>query len=147
MDRPTSSSTERPRGARPGGALPRRGPLAALDRWPPWSRLGLVVLVLGLVQAATFYDHFAVALTFLFGLGLGLWLRTWKAAAPALAAFVVAYLLAVATGWLHDARPLWEPLLGGMLAALGGLIGGGIFDVLRRDFESRAPGRVPLDTL
>jgi hypothetical protein len=121
-----------------------------LDRYVPdhpWARMGLVVLVLGLIQAALFYDHFAVALTLLFGLGFGLWLRSWRAAAPALASFLVAYLLAVGTGWLHDARPLWEPLLGGMLAVLGGLIGGGIFDVLRRDFETRAPERVPMDSI
>jgi ABC-type Mn2+/Zn2+ transport system permease subunit len=109
--------------------------------------VGVVALILGLVQAALFYDHFAVALTLVFGLGLGLWLRTWKAALPALAAFVVAYLLAVGTGWLHDARPLWEPLLGGMLAVLGGAIGGGIFDVLRRDVDARAPEPARIDSM
>jgi hypothetical protein len=119
VDRPTSSTTE------VGGRSALR-------------RLGLVVLVLALVQAALFYDHFAVALTFLFGLGLGLWLRTWKAAVPALISFVVAFLLAVATGWLHDARPFWEPLLGGLLALSGGAIGGGLFDLLRLDEEARA---------
>jgi hypothetical protein len=113
----------------------------ALPRWsrPELKRLGVVVVGLGVVQAALFYDHFAVALTVVFGLGLGLWLRSWTAAAPAVASFVVAYLLAVGTGWLHDARPLWEPLLGGMLALLGGAIGGGIFDLLRRDVDARAP--------
>lgn len=103
------------------------------------TRTGLVVLVLGVVQAVLFYDHFAVALTLLVGLSLGLWLRSWTAAVPALVSFFIAYLLAVGTGWLHDARPLWEPLLGGLLALMGGLIGGGIFDVLRRDAEARAP--------
>lgn len=103
------------------------------------TRTGLVVLVLGVVQAVLFYDHFAVALTLLVGLSLGLWLRSWTAAVPALVSFFIAYLLAVGTGWLHDARPLWEPLLGGVLALLGGLIGGGIFDVLRRDAGARAP--------
>jgi hypothetical protein len=111
----------------------------------PAGRVATVAGGLALVQAFLFYDHFAVALTFLFGLGLGLWLRTWKAAAPALASFIVAFLLAVLTGWLHDARPVWEPLLGGMLAAMGGLVGGGIFDVLRRDFETQAPAPAPLD--
>lgn len=109
--------------------------------------MGVVVVVLGVVQAVLFYDHFAVALTLLFGLGLGLWLRSWTAAIPAVASFLVAYLLAAGTGWLHDARPLWEPLLGGMLAGLGGAIGGGIFDVLRRDVAASAPAAGTLDSL
>ncbi len=110
-------------------------------------RLGVVVLVLGVVQALLFYDHFAVAITTIFALALGLWLRSWAAAIPAVAAFFVAYLLAVSTGWLHDARPLWEPLLGALLALLGGLIGGGIFDVLRRDVDARAPAPVRTESL
>jgi hypothetical protein len=132
--RPTSNSTD--------GAMDR-----AWDRAWRLRSMALVVVALGVLQAATFYDHFAVALTVLFGLGLGLWLRTWQAAVPAVLAFFIAYLLAIGTGWLHDARPLWEPLLGAMLAALGGLIGGGIFDVLRRDREARAPGPVPMDSI
>jgi hypothetical protein len=119
-------------------------------RWwegPALRRMGVVVLVVGVVQAVTFYDHFAVALTLVFGLAVGLWLRTWTAAAPAVAAFLIAYVLAAATGWLHDARPLWEPLLGGLLALLGGLIGGGIFDVLRRDLDARAPAPARVDSL
>jgi hypothetical protein len=108
-------------------------------------RLGLVIALLALVQAAVFYDHFAVALTFLFGLGLGLWLRSWTAGAWALAAFVPAYALALATGWLHDARPIAEPLLGAALAIAGGVIGGGIFDLLRRDAGARAPAANPAD--
>jgi hypothetical protein len=130
VDRPTSGSTD----AR-AGWLPRE----------PVRRAALVALALAPIQALLFYDHFAVALTLLFGFGLGFWLRTWKAAAPALASFLLAYVIAVGTGWLHDARPLWEPLLGAVLAALGGAIGGGIFDVLRRDVEARAPAAVPLD--
>jgi hypothetical protein len=135
--RPTSASTERPA---------RQGRVGGFLRRSPAGRVGAVALVLGVVQAALFYDHFAVALTLLFGLGLGLWLRTWQAALPALASFIVAYLLAVGTGWLHDARPVWEPLLGGMLAALGGLVGGGIFDVLRRDVDARASQAVRMDS-
>jgi ABC-type Mn2+/Zn2+ transport system permease subunit len=136
--RPTSSSTERRR---------RTGPVGGFLRRSPGGRVGVVVLILGLVQAVLFYDHFAVALTLVFGLGLGLWLRTWKAGLPALAAFVVAYLLAIGTGWLHDARPVWEPLLGGMLAVLGGAIGGGIFDVLRRDVDARAHEPARIDSM
>jgi hypothetical protein len=132
--RPISSSTE-----------PRRRPV--LLRRSEAGRIGIIALVLGVVQAVLFYDHFAVALTLLFGLGLGLWLRTWEAAVPALAAFLVGYLLAVGTGWLHDARPLWEPLLGGMLAVLGGVVGGGIFDVLRRDVDATAPAPVRVDSI
>jgi hypothetical protein len=122
-------------------------------RWVPrWSRdelkrLAVVVLALALVQAALFYDHFAVALTTVFGLALGLWLRSWTAAVPAVLSFGVAYLLAVGTGWLHDARPLWEPLLGGLLALLGGAIGGGIFDLLRRDAGARAPAPARIDPI
>lgn len=133
MARHTSVSTDHPEG-----------------RWwsgRPLKRMGVVVLVLGVVQAILFYDHFAVALTLLFGLGLGLWLRSWTAAIPAVASFIIAYLLAVGTGWLHDARPLWEPLLGGLLALLGGAIGGGIFDVLRRDVAARAPAPGTMDSL
>jgi hypothetical protein len=120
-----------------------------LPRWsrPELRRLAVMVLALGVVQAALFYDHFAVALTVVFGLGLGLWLRSWTAAVPALASFAIAYLLAVGTGWLHDARPLWEPLLGGLLALLGGAIGGGIFDLLRRDVDARAPAPARIDSL
>jgi hypothetical protein len=120
-----------------------------LPRWtrPELKRLGVVALALGLVQAALFYDHFAVALTVVFGLGLGLWLRSWTAAVPAVASFALAYLLAVGTGWLHDARPLWEPLLGGLLALLGGLIGGGIFDLLRRDADARGAAPARIDSL
>lgn len=110
----------------------------------PAGRVGIAVVVLGLVQALVFYDHFAVALTFLFGLAFGLWLRTWLAAGPAVASFIIGLVLALVTGWLHDARLLWEPLLGLILAASGGIIGGGIFDVLRRDKEARAPARRPL---
>jgi ABC-type Mn2+/Zn2+ transport system permease subunit len=132
--RHTSSSTEH-----------RRSP--RLLRRSEGGRIGLVALALGLIQAPLFYDHFAVALTLLFGLGLGLWLRSWKAAIPAVAAFAVAYLLAVGTGWLHDARPLWEPLLGGLLALLGGAVGGGIFDVLRRDVEAQAPAPARVDSM
>jgi hypothetical protein len=131
--RPTSVSTDGP-----------------TERWwtgRPLKRVGVVALGLAVVQAALFYDHFAVALTVVFGLALGLWLRSWTAAIPAVAAFLVGYGLAVATGWLHDARPLWEPLLGGMLAALGGAIGGGIFDVLRRDVAARAPAAGTMDSL
>jgi hypothetical protein len=107
--------------------------------------VGVVVLVLGVVQAGLFYDHFAVALTVVIGLGLGLWLRSWAAAIPALLAFGIGYVIAVWTGWLHDARPFWEPFLGGVLALLGGGIGGGLFDLLRRDTEARAPEPVRLD--
>jgi hypothetical protein len=131
--RPTSSSTD-----------------GASTRWwegPALRRMGVVVLAVGVVQAVTFYDHFAVALALVFGLALGLWLRSWTAAAPAVAAFLIAYVLATATGWLHDARALWEPLLGGLLALLGGLIGGGIFDVLRRDLDARAPAPARVDSL
>lgn len=133
MARPISASTDR----------------YWLPRWtrPELKRLGVLVLALGIVQAALFHDHFAVALTVLFALGLGLALRSWTAAIPAVASFAVAYLLAVGTGWLHDARPLWEPLLGGLLALLGGAIGGGIFDLLRRDSEARAPAPARIDTL
>lgn len=92
-------------------------------------RLG-VFGVLVLAQAVLFYNHFAVALTVLFGMAIGVWLRHWSAAIWALLAFLLAFLLAVATGWLHDARPFAEPILGGLLAVLGGLIGGGIFQVL-----------------
>jgi hypothetical protein len=79
--------------------------------WPGWSRddlkrVGVAVLVLAVVQAVLFYDHFAVALTFLFGLGLGLWLRSWTAAVPALISFLIAFALAAGTGWLHDAQHL-----------------------------------------
>lgn len=132
MARPTSSSTE-----------PRR------DRW--WvgdglKRVGLAVVVVGLAQALVFYDHFAVALTLLFAFAIGLWLRSWTAAAPAVAAFLIGYALAAGTGWLHDARALWEPLFGVALAFLGGLIGGGIFDVLRRDVDARAPAPATMDS-
>jgi hypothetical protein len=126
--------------ARPISSLTER-----VRRTDGLARLGLVVAALALVQAAVFYDHFAVALTFLFGLGLGLWLRSWTAGLWALAAFVPAYLIAVATGWLHDARPISEPLLGGALAVAGGLIGGGIFELLRRDAGARAPAAHPAD--
>jgi hypothetical protein len=124
--RPTSVSTEGQRAAR----LPGRSAL---------GRLAIVAVGLGVVQAALFYDHFAVALTVLFGLGLGLWLRSWVAAGPALVSFLVGYALAAGTGWLHDARPVWEPLLGAMLAVLGGLTAGGMFDLLRGDGEAVAP--------
>lgn len=92
-----------------------------------------VAAVLVIVQGLLFYDHFAVALTLLFGMGIGVWLRHWTAAFWALAVFFASFILAVATGWLHDARPFAEPLLGGALAVLGGLIGGGIFQLLRED--------------
>jgi hypothetical protein len=118
--------------------------------WPRWSRddlkrVSVAVLVLAVVQAVLFYDHFAVALTVVFGIGLGLWLRSWVAAVPALISFLLAFALAAGTGWLHDARLLWEPLLGGLLALLGGLIGGGMFDVLRRDREAQAPEPARID--
>jgi hypothetical protein len=131
--RPTSASTDYP--GRPW--------------WTgrPLKRMGVVVLALGLAQAVVFYDHFAVALTFLFGLALGLWLRSWTAAIPAVASFLIGLALAWATGWLHDARPLWEPLLGVMLAGLGGAIGGGIFDLLRRDVEASAPAAGTMGSL
>ena len=98
---------------------------------------------LTLLQVLVYYDHFAIALAFLFGLGLGLWLRRWTAALYALASFVVAFAIAVAVGWTEGAR-VWEALLGGALAFLGGLIGGGIFDLLRREssVEDRSHGAV-----
>ncbi len=97
------------------------------------DRRFLVVLALvTAAQALVFYDHFAVALTFLFGLGLGLWRRRWTAALYALATFVVAFTISVGIGWTEDARG-WEALFGAALALFGGLIGGGIFDLLRRE--------------
>jgi len=101
--------------------------------------LGLVTLL----QVLVYYDRFAVALAFLFGLGLGLWLRSWTAALYALASFAVAFAIAVGTGWTEDAR-MWEALFGSVLAVLGGLIGGGIFDLIRRapSVESPSHGTV-----
>jgi hypothetical protein len=91
--------------------------------------LGAIVIL----QTLLFYEHLAVSLTLLFSLGIGLWLRHWTAALWAVLAFLVAYLLAVITGWLHDARPIADALIGIGLAFLGGLIGGGIFQVLREE--------------
>lgn len=108
------------------------------------DRRFLAVLgLLTLLQVLVYYDHFAVALAFLFGLGLGLWLRSWTAALHALASFAVAFAIAAGTGWTEGAR-VWEALIGGALALLGGLIGGGIFDLLRREssMESRSHGTV-----
>lgn len=95
---------------------------------PFFTTLALMTVL----QALVFYDHFAVALTLLFGLGLGVWLRHWSAALWALGSFVVAFAVAALTGWTKDAR-IWELLFGAALAFLGGLIGGGIFDLLRHE--------------
>ena len=115
--------------------------MAAIDR----RTLGLVAALI-IAQALAFHDHFAVALTVLFGIGLGLWLRHWTAALWALAIFVLAFALATFTGWMDGARPVADALLGGALAFLGGLIGGGIFQVLREErpavrARERAPAR------
>lgn len=105
-------------------------------------RPGLVVLVgLTIVQALVFYSEGAVSLTFLAGLGLGLWTRHWSAAGWALLTFVIAFLIAAGTGWLEPVR-IWDLILGAALAVLGGLIGGGIFQVVRRDMAAGEPDRV-----
>ena len=108
------------------------------------DRRFLAVLgLLTLLQVLVYYDHFAVALAFLFGLGLGLWLRSWTAALYALASFAVAFVIAAATGWTEGVRG-WEAVFGAALALLGGLIGGGIFDLLRLEssVESDSHGTV-----
>ncbi|HEX6938582.1 MAG TPA: hypothetical protein VF158_04170 [Longimicrobiales bacterium] len=103
--------------------------------------LGLVTVV----QALAFYDHAAVALALLFAIGIGLWLRRWTAALYALGSFAVAMLLSAGVGWTRGVR-VWDPLLGAALAFLGGLIGGGIFDVLRRErAEEEAVRRIAAD--
>lgn len=101
--------------------------------------LALVVAAAIAVQALVFHSHYAMSLTVLVGLGLGLWLRSWTAAGWSLAAFLVAYALALVTGWLHDARLIADTLLGAGLAVAGGLIGGGIFDLARRDTGIHTP--------
>lgn len=113
-----------------------------MDDWRSMDRRRVAILgALVLAQTLLFYDHFAVALTVLFGLGIGVWLRHWSAAIWALVTFLMAFLLAVATGWLHDARPFAEPLLGSLLAILGGLIGGGVFQLLREERPVHLPER------
>jgi len=97
-------------------------------------RVLVVLAVLTVLQVVVYYDHFAVALSLLFGLGIGLWLRHWSAAVLALASFVIAFAIAAGTGWTEDVRG-WELLFGIGLSFLGGLIGGGIFDLLRMDRE------------
>ena len=110
------------------------------------DRRFLAVLgLLTLIQVLVYYDHFAVALAFLFGLGLGLWLQSWTAAVYALASFAVAFVIAVAIGWTEGAR-VWEALFGGALAFLGGLIGGGIFDLMRRESSMGSPSHGTVTT-
>ncbi|HEX7119351.1 MAG TPA: hypothetical protein VF212_11210 [Longimicrobiales bacterium] len=109
----------------------------------PNSRTLAVLGLVTVVQALVFYDHFAVALALLFGLGIGLWMRRWTAALYALASFAVAFVLAAGTGWTDDVR-VWEAIFGAAFAFLGGLIGGGIFDLLRREgagAEAARPAR------
>src|SRR5690606_8028015 len=64
----------------------REGGVLRLDR-----RVLVVLAVLTVLQVVVYYDHFAVALSLLFGLGIGLWLRHWSAAVLALASFVIAF--------------------------------------------------------
>jgi hypothetical protein len=106
--------------------LPDLGPLR-FDR-ATFLMLGALVAL----QAVLFYDHFAVALTLLVGLGLGIWLRHWAAGLLTAAAFGPAFILAYLTGWLHDGR-LADFILGGALALLGGAIGGGLFQLIALD--------------
>lgn len=110
------------------------------------DRRFLAVLgLLTLIQVLVYYDHFAVALAFLFGLGLGLWLQSWTAAVYALASFAVAFAIAVAIGWTEDAR-VWEAFFGSVLAVLGGLIGGGIFNLIRRETSVESPSHGAVTT-
>jgi hypothetical protein len=95
----------------------------------------LAVITVG--QVIVFYDHFAVALVVLFAVGLGLWMQRWTAGIYALASFVVAFAIAVITGWLHDAR-VWELFLGAAMAVLSGAIAGGIFQLIRAERPAEA---------
>lgn len=97
-----------------------------------------VLIGLTLVQAVVFSNPGAVSLTFLAGLGLGVWARRWNAALWTLLTFVIAFILAAGTGWLDPVR-YWDLLFGAALAVLGGLIGGGIFQIVRQDMASGGP--------
>lgn len=93
------------------------------------------------IQALLFYDYFAVALTVMVGLGIGIWLRHWTAGFWSLASFLTAFYVAAFSGWLGEFREVADPLLGGVLAFLGGLIGGGVFDLVRGETATgEAPG-------
>lgn len=102
------------------------------------GRILKVLAIVTIAQILVFYDHFAVALTFVFAVALGLWMQRWAAGVYALASFVIAFVIAVAVGWLHDARP-WELFLGGALALLGGAIAGGVFQLIRGERAVEAP--------
>lgn len=95
----------------------------------------VVLAVLTVLQVAVYYDYYAVALSVLFGIGIGLWLRRWIASVVALASFLIAFAIAAGTGWTEGVR-VWEAFFGSALSFLGGLIGGGIFDLLRMDREA-----------
>jgi len=133
-----AAASPSPRGPRASPPAERLAPAAVEDSRIakyvvlPFRRLLLVLGVMVLAQVIVFYDHFAVSLTFLFGIGLGVWLRHWSAGIYAAAAFLPAFGLAILIGWLHDAR-LWELPFGLALAFTGGAIGGGIFQLLRME--------------
>ncbi len=101
------------------------------DRYDERGAVGAVI-VLGILQAIVFYNHFAVALTFLFALAIGFWIMRWTASIAALIAFLIGWVLAAVTNWMERGR-VADLLLGAALAFLGGLIAGGIFDVLRAE--------------
>lgn len=105
------------------------------------GRILVVTALLTLVQAIVFYEHEAASLTLLVGLGLGLWLRHWSAGVWALASFAVAFVIAAGTGWMEQPR-VADAVLGAALAFLGGAIGGGILQLLRRE-RAAEPGRAP----
>lgn len=97
------------------------------------KRPGVAVLIgLIIIQALVFTNPGAVSLTFLAGLGLGIWTRHWSAAAWTLGTFIIAFILAAVTGWLDPVR-IWDLVLGAALVVLGGLIGGGIFQIVSHD--------------
>jgi|GEM_PF-4082225 len=102
------------------------------------ERRGLRIGVLAgliIVQTLIYNGAGPVALAFLVGLGLGIWIREWRAAIWALATFAIAFTIAAVSGWLDPVR-IWDLILGAALAILGGLIGGGIFQVVRYDLEA-----------
>jgi|SRR5690554_2351200 len=100
-----------------------------------------ILAAITLVQAVLFYDETAVSLTFLFGIGIGIWLRSWSAVGWALGSFLIAFALAAVTGWLEPLR-IWELIFGAGLALLGALIGAGIFLLVPRGAGAEAGERV-----